>query len=188
MPRRISNVIGFDDAPFDKHDRGSVLLVGAIYAQTRLVGVVSGGARRDGANATETLARLVAESHFASQIQAVFLQGIAVAGFNVVDIHGLCDALGVPVIVVARRAPNMESIRRALATRVRGGARKWKLIEKAGEMEPAAGLYLQRAGIPLAEAEALVRRFAINGKIPEPLRTAHLIAGGVRGGHSRGRA
>jgi len=187
MTRRISNVIGFDDAPFDKHGRGSVLLVGAVYAGPRLVGVVSGKVRRDGAGATQVMARLVSESKFAEQIQAVLLQGIAVAGFNVVDIHGLHAALGLPVIVVARHAPDMVAIRQALETRVRGGSRKWRLIEKAGAMEDAAGLYVQRAGISMAQAEELVRRFAINGKIPEPLRTAHLIAGGVGGGHSRGR-
>jgi endonuclease V-like protein UPF0215 family len=187
MTRRISNVIGFDDAPFDKHGRGRVLVVGAIYAQSRLVGVVSGKVRRDGTDATRVIARLVSESKFAGQVQAVFLQGIAVAGFNVVDIHGLHAELGVPVIVVARHAPDMAAIHQALETRVRGGARKWRLIEKAGAMEPVAGLYVQRAGISLAQAEELVSYFAINGKIPEPLRTAHLVAGGVGGGHSRGR-
>jgi hypothetical protein len=28
MSRQLSNVIGFDDAPFDKHGRGDVRLVG----------------------------------------------------------------------------------------------------------------------------------------------------------------
>jgi len=187
MTRRISNVIGFDDAPFDKHGRGRVLLVGAVYAGSRLVGVVSGKVRRDGADATRMMMQLVSESKFAEQIQAVLLQGIAVAGFNVVDIHGLHAALGLPVIVVARHAPDMVAIRQALETRVRGGSSKWNLIEKAGTMEAVSGLHLQRAGISLTDAEELVSRFAVNGKVPEPLRTAHLIAGGIGGGHSRGR-
>jgi endonuclease V-like protein UPF0215 family len=92
------------------------------------------------------------------------------------------------VIVVARRQPDMAAIRRALLGRVPGGARKLALIERAGPMEACAGVYVQRAGITLERAAALLRRLAVHGKLPEPLRTAHLIAGGVATGESRHRA
>ena len=55
------------------------------------------------------------------------MQGIAFAGFNVVDVHTLHCALGLPVLVVARRRPDLAAIRRALVNHVRGGARKWRL-------------------------------------------------------------
>jgi endonuclease V-like protein UPF0215 family len=54
-------------------------------------------------------------------------------------------------------------------------------------MEPVAGVFVQRAGLSLADAEPVVRRLAVSGRIPEPLRTAHLIAGGLATGQSRGR-
>ena len=69
-----------------------------------------------------------------------------------------------------------------------GGARKWRLIQQAGPMEPCGRLWVQRAGLALGEAEALIARLAIHGTIPEPLRVAHLIAGGMVTGRSRGRA
>jgi hypothetical protein len=185
---RISHVIGLDDAPFQREHRGDVLVVATAYSDLCLQGVLSARVRRDGRNATSVTASLIASSRFAAHTQAVFLQGIALAGFNVVDIHELHEVLGIPVVVVARRAPDMDAIRAALLTRVRGGARKWALIERAGPMEPVAGVFVQRAGISLAEAAALIERFAVNGRIPEPLRVAHLIAGGVTDGHSRGRA
>jgi len=185
---RISHVIGLDDAPFKREHRGDVLVVATAYSDLCLQGVLSAKVRRDGKNATSVIGSLIASSRFAAHTQAVFLQGIALAGFNVVDIHELHGALGIPVLVVARRAPDMAAIRAALLTRVRGGARKWKLIERAGPMEPVAGVFVQRAGMSLAEAAALIERFAVNGRIPEPLRVAHLIAGGVTDGHSRGRA
>jgi len=185
--RRISHVIGFDDAPFDRDYRGDVLIVGAVFSGSRLEGVLSGKVRRDGADATRIITRLVSGSRFAEQTRAVMLQGIALAGFNVVDIHGLHQALGIPVLAIARHAPDYEAIRQALLQRVRGGARKWKLIERAGLMEPVAGLFVQRSGMSLEKAEELIRRFAVNGNVPEPLRTAHLIAGGIGCGESRGR-
>ena len=82
----------------------------------------------------------------------------------------------------------MERIKRALLTRVTGGKRKWRLIERLGPMEPLAGVFVQRVGISQDDAAELLRRFAVNSALPEPLRTAHLIAGGVARGESRHRA
>ena len=47
------------------------------------------------------LVELVRGSQFAQHVRGVLLQGIAVAGFNVVDVHGLHTALGVPVLITA---------------------------------------------------------------------------------------
>jgi endonuclease V-like protein UPF0215 family len=186
--RRHSHVVGFDDAPFERAHRGDVLVVGAVYAGARLEGVLATRVRRDGANATRALAECVRRSRFHAQLHAVLLQGIAFAGFNVVDLAALSRALALPVLAVARKRPDLPRIRDALLAHVPGGVRKWRLIERAGPMEPLAGLWVQRAGIALAAAGALLERFALNGRLPEPLRAAHLIAGGVVAGESRHRA
>jgi endonuclease V-like protein UPF0215 family len=190
MPRRrrVSNLIGFDDAPFDRDHRGDVLVVGTVFAGARLEGVLRTKVRRDGANATSTLAEAVLESRFHHHCQAILLQGISLAGFNVVDVHELHHRVGRPVIVVARRAPNLPAIQRALTTAVRGGARKWKLIQRAGPMEAVREVWVQRAGISMPATEALLDRSTLQGKLPEPLRVAHIIAGGIALGESRGRA
>jgi endonuclease V-like protein UPF0215 family len=181
------NVIGFDDGPFPRDHRGDVLLVGTVCSGTRLDGVVTSRIRRDGSNSTQRMIRAVQESQFAGAIRAVLLQGIAVGGFNVVDVHQLSDTLGVPALVVMRRVPDMEAIRRAVL-RVPGGRRKWSLIESAGAIEPLASLWVQRVGLSMAEAGRLVRATTLHGHLPEALRLAHLIAGGVVTGRSRGRA
>lgn len=183
----LSHVVGFDDSPFPRAERGDVPVVGAVFAGLRLEGVLVGRVRRDGANAANSLARLVAASKFAAQLQLVLLQGIAVAGFNVIDLDLLRRLLGLPVLVVARRAPRMQKIRAALLARVPGGRRKWRLIERLGPMEPVAGVFVQRVGLTPAEAERVVRRLSVHSRIPEPLRTAHLIAGALAAGQSRGR-
>lgn len=188
MSRHISHVIGFDDAPFAAEHRGDVLLVAAVYAAGRLEGVLSGKVRRDGANATRTMIRMVKQSRFSEHVQAILLQGIAFAGFNVVDLWAAHQALAVPVIAVSRRQPDMTAVKRALLEHVRGGERKWRLIEKAGPMQAVAGLFVQRARIALDEVEDLLVRLSINSTLPEPLRTAHLVAGGIALGESRHRA
>jgi endonuclease V-like protein UPF0215 family len=184
------NTIGFDDAPFARAHRGDVLVVGIVCARTRMDGVVSTRVRRDGTNSTERFAAAVLGSGFRRHLHAVLLQGIAVAGFNVVDIHALHAQLELPVLVVARRAPRLDLIRAALvdgSRPVRGGARKWELIERAGPMEPLGPLFVQRAGLDLALARKIVEATTLHGHVPEPLRMAHLVAGGVTTGRSRGR-
>jgi hypothetical protein len=184
---RWSHVVGFDDAPFPPHHRGDVLVVGAVFAGARLDGVLSCKVRRDGANATERLVECVRASRFGPQLHAVLLQGIAFAGFNVVDIHRMHEELARPVVVVSRRKPDLGAIRDALLKHVPGGARKWRMIERAGAMEWMEGLYVQRSGIEHEATTRLLRIHLRQGRMPEPLRTAHLIAGGVTLGESSGR-
>ena len=187
VTRRLSHVVGFDDAPFAAGYRGDVLVVGAVFAGSRLDGVVSCKVRRDGANATAAVSECIRRSRYFPQLHAVLLQGIAFAGFNVIDLPTLHASLGLPVLVVSRKRPNLAAIRAALLDHVRGGVCKWRLIEAAGPMEPTAGLYLQRAGITPEASRALLQRLAIHGALPEPLRVAHLIAGGIARGQSSGR-
>lgn len=186
--QRISHVVGFDDCPFDRTHKGNIPVIGAVFARERLEGVLSTSVRRDGANATDRLAAVVEGSRFFGHLQCVMLQGIALGGFNVVDIVALADRLGMPVLVVMRRRPDMGAVRDALLSRVPGGAKKWGLIERAGPPEKLGRVYVQRADISRAQAEDLVVRTTRHGDIPEPVRTAHLIAGGITTGESRGRA
>ncbi len=187
MGKPITHVIGIDDAPFARSHRGDVPIIGAVFCGLRLEGVLSAKVRRDGANATRAVAAMISGSRFGGHLQAVLLQGIAFAGFNVVDLPGLYAQLQIPVIAVSRKQPDFGAIQRAL-TRLPGGQRKWHLIERLGPMEPAAGVFIQRAGLEARAAERLIRRLAVHSRIPEPLRTAHLIAGGVTTGESRHRA
>jgi endonuclease V-like protein UPF0215 family len=117
----------------------------------------------------------------------VMLQGITLAGFNVVDVLTLHQRLGLPVLVVARRLPDLDSVRHALLTQIPQGDKKWNLIERLGPLEPAGQVYIQRVGLTLPAAREVVQRFAIHSHLPEPLRTAHLIAGAIAEGQSRGR-
>ena len=186
--RRISHVVGFDDAPFARSHRGDVLVVGAVFAGDRLDGVISTKVRRDGANAAQRLIDCLTGSKYFDQLQAILLQGIAFAGFNVVDLQRLHEATGLPVLVVARYRPDLPAIRKALLEQVPGGARKWRLIEAAGPMETMAALYVQRCGITPENAARLLAGLQQNSQLPEPLRVAHMIAGGVTTGESRHRA
>ncbi len=186
MPHPIANVIGFDDGPFATHGGSpTVPLVGVVYARERLDGALIGAIRRDGDEATATIARLVTESRFRQHTRCVLLQGLTFGGFDVVDLRALHEALGCPVLAVARRAPNTARIRAALS-HVPNSAERVARLEAAGPMEELAGVWVQRAGIDVPDAEATLRLHTRHGAFPEPLRVAHLLAAAVATGHSHG--
>lgn len=188
---RLSNVVGFDDGPFDRDSGDPVAVVGTIYAGLRFDGALVGEVEKDGDDATDRLASLIEESRFREHLQLVMMEGIALAGFNVVDIHALSESLGLPVLVLGRREPDLYAIRSALLSRVPNGEAKWRRIEAAGPMEPLGDvsnpIWVQRAGLPRDTAEAVVERFAVHGLMPEPVRVAHLLARAFVTGESRGR-
>ena len=115
------NTIGFDDAPFERDYRGDVTVVGVVCARARVDGIVTTRVRRDGANATDRLAETVETSGFKKHLNAVLLQGIAVGGFNVIDIHTLHARLGLPVLVVARRRGHADCFARSGGAAASGG-------------------------------------------------------------------
>ena len=181
-----ANAIGFDDAPFSKDQTAPVPLVGAVFAGERLDGLVIDEITRDGSDVTEAIVRSVAHGKFAEHVRLVMLQGATFAGFNVVDAHRLNRELDLPVLIVARRQPDVAGIRRALHTHIADGERKWALIEALGPMERTNGLYVQRVGLSDGQAQATLDRLCIHSRMPEPLRVAHLVAGALSQGESRG--
>jgi endonuclease V-like protein UPF0215 family len=164
-----TSVAGFDDAPFPVNHVGSVKVVGTVYAGLQLNGVLMGEVEKDGQDAAEKLVALVAHSKFAPIVQLIMLQGIALAGFNVVDVFYLHQQLARPVLIVSRKLPDMAAIRDVLLMKIPSGRGKWAVIERLGPMEAVGQVYVQRVGLTLEEAAVVVQQFAVEGWQPEPL-------------------
>lgn len=184
--RRLSNVIGFDDAPFARGSTGRVSLIGCVCSGPRLDIVVRDTVERDGDDATDVMARVVRDKSLV-HVRAVMMQGITVAGFNVVDINRLSDELEMPVLVVTRKQPRLELIFKAVMA-LPEWEKKRALMEAAGVPEACGEVWVQRAGLSMEEAKRMLENTTEHGVIPEPLRLAHIIAGGTTTGKSRGRA
>ncbi|MFW5738723.1 MAG: DUF99 family protein, partial [Myxococcota bacterium] len=119
--------------------------------------------------------------------QAVVLDGIAVGGFNVIDLPSLAESLGVPVVAVMRRRPNLEAIRQALQ-RTRHADRRWRVMQRAGPIHEADGLWFQVAGASPGLGRRILDLSSPFERYPEALRLAHLIGGALVHGSSRGGA
>ena len=98
---------------------------------------------------------------------------------------------GLGVVVVNRKMPDYEKIKKALDN-FEDGKERWALVEKAGQMhEIEIGehkLYIQVAGVKVEDAKEITELCSTRSHIPEPLRVAHLIARGVTLGESKGGA
>ncbi len=184
--KNFSNVIGVDDAPFPRSYQGQVKIIGTIFANLRFDGVLIGEIEKDGSDAAEKITQMIAGSKFIEHVKLIMLQGITLGGFNVVDVFYLHRRLGLPVLVVSRNEPDMKAFRKALTTSIPLGRKKWHIIEKLGKMEPAGNVYIQRVGLTLEQATKAIKLFTVHSNIPEPIRAAHLIAGAISDGQSRG--
>jgi len=180
-------ILGIDDAPFDKYKDKSTLVVmtmfrGGLY----LDGVLSSKVRVDGNNSTKKIIETINKCKFKPQLQAILLDGIALGGFNIIDVQKVNKKTGLPVIVVMREYPNIQDIKDALKKIKK--ERKIKLLEKAGQIHKVGKIFIQIVGIDLEHARQIIKVTCTRSYIPEPIRVAHLIGGGIKSGESKGRA
>ena len=140
----------------------------------------------DGSDATKRISQMIMKSKFKSQIRCIFLNGITVGGFNVIDILKLSKLTKVPVIAVTRRFPDLELIYRTLqALKMRG---KVRLIDRLPAPVKVGNVFVQHIGVSLERAKDFLKLTTVNADVPEPLRIAHIIAAGIVKGESSGRA
>ncbi len=187
MLKREIRVLGIDDSPFKKSQKGEVLVVGSIFrGGLFLDGILSTKVAIDGDDATEKIIKMVNGSKFKPQLQCILLNGIAVAGFNIIGIKELAEKTKIPVMVIIRKKPNVQLIKGALAKI--NQSEKIALIEKAGSVIPIGKIYAQLAGIGIEKARQILKITCTRSLIPEPIRMSHLIASGITDGESRGKA
>ena len=184
------HVLGLDDAPFELSDK-ECLVIGTFFrGGTAMDGVLSTTVEVDGEDATTRLIAAINKSKFKSPTQAIFLNGIAFGGFNVLNIHSLHKYTGIPVIVVVRKMPDFKTLEKTL--KKLGMEKKYQLMEKAGmpqEIKTKKGkLYVQMAGIGIEKTQEILTLCCTQSNIPEAIRAAHLIGAGIVKGESRGKA
>lgn len=189
-------VIGFDDGPFVHAKmkcgrKAQVLVVGVILrAKEYLDGVLSTHVELDGLDATDKIIDLVNRSRHFDQLRAILFNGLAVAGFNLIDIHKVSSETGKAVIAVTAKKPDRKRFILALKNLDRYEERK-EIVGRAGEVKMiqvrGKRMYFQYAGATESEARELLLKASHRSATPEAIRIAHIIASGIVDGESRGR-
>lgn len=184
---RAFRVVAVDDASFYRKQK-SVDCVGVVARGDAIEGVLFFRVRRDGFDSTHKLLRAIKRSRFKQGLKLVLLNGVALAGLNIVDMQELSQSLRVPVLALTRNKPHGQEIEKAVFS-APASEKRMKLLAKAGEASEfvVAGtrLYAHFTGATHSHATTFLSSF--NG-FPEPLRLAHLIASALARGESKGRA
>lgn len=175
--------IGFDDGAFRKTDKRTAL-VGVVMRGNVVEAVLGSAIKVDGDDSTRVLLSTVRKAPQAPSY--ILIDGITLGGFNIVDLPALSKGAGKPVIAVTRKKPNDDAVRSAIDN-VPNTAAKLRRLSRAGSLH-RAGVCFHCAGIEPAEARRVLERNTFNGKMPECVRLAHLVAQGMTKGVSTGRA
>ena len=178
-------ILGIDDGVFTPHTKGVVDVIGIVFRGGYwLDGVMRTQVEIDGMDATEKIASMIVESPHYDQLRVIMLNGVTMAGFNVVDIEELCGKIKLPVIAVTRDKPNFSDIKKALQNLPQSEER-WKAIEKAGKLikvytrSGEDPIYAHVVGVSEEDAERILKSTSTRSNIPEALRVAHLVASGL---------
>jgi hypothetical protein len=186
-------ILGIDDSPFSRMQK-KVLCVGTIYRGGNYVdGLISFYVDNDGDDATLKIIENINKTRHKEQLQLIILDGISLAGFNMIDIKELWKRTKIPVMIFMRKKPDIKKFKRALS---KIDKKRLKAIEKAGKIyklriknkNKEKISYIQIRGINLEQARKILKITCINSNIPEPLRVAHLISQGIVFGESKGAA
>lgn len=183
MIKKGVRILAIDGSAFRKKDRDS-LVVGVVGRGDEVEGVLSFRVDVDGADATKKIIDSAVGSRFADQIRLVAIHGITLAGLNIVDIPHVSKILEVPVVGAVRRKPDRNELERAVRVSGNNAGRKLEVlrgIRESSKVFRCEGFYFQCVGI----SEGDLREVA--GGAIRFLRLAHIIAGGVKTGESKGR-
>ena len=184
-------ILGVDDAPFSFSEKYATVIGVVMRGGEYLECVLRSQVSVDGTNATVICKELIQGTKHRQQLQVMMLDGIALGGFNIVDIEEVYQATGLPVLTVTRDPPDFSKIREALQHHFQDWRKRWDLMQKGTlHIVPTSHnpIHVQCAGLSLKEAKEIIKLSTIRGVIPEPLRVAHLIASGVTRGESYGKA
>ncbi|RUM33525.1 MAG: DUF99 domain-containing protein [Archaeoglobus sp.] len=179
--QKLWRFVGFDDS-FKSLSCKKAHLVGCITAGCRVEGFLYTEIEVDGLDVTEKIVKLINSSKYYRQVKCIMLYGITFAGMNIADIVEIFNLTGKPVLTLAKKYT--KSLKKPAEKAGKADIRM-KILKKAGNPINIDGIKVQIAGCTLKDAEEYIRISRCNGKIPECLRVAHLVASAIAHGESK---
>jgi endonuclease V-like protein UPF0215 family len=184
-------VLGLDDSPFNFNDEKTHVIGVVMRLPSYIEAVMRCEVEVDGTDANEMLAKMINSSRYKDQLKLVMMDGVALGGFNVVDIENLHQNIDLPVVTITRDEPDILSMESALKDHFEDWQTRFAIIKK-GQLHRIETkhkpVYVKFIGMDIKEIEEIIGMSIVRGAIPESLRVAHLIATGIVSGESRGRA
>jgi endonuclease V-like protein UPF0215 family len=183
-------LLGIDDSPFTFNEKYSTVIGVVMRGGEYLEGVLCQTVTIDGSDATFVCKEMIENTRHKKQLKAVLIDGIALGGFNIIDIEELSNDTNLPVITITRDKPDFTKIKQALKKNFKDWRFRYNLINKLDLQKINTRynpIYVKCVGISIHKAKEIIKLSTIRGVIPEPIRVAHLIASGISRGESYGK-
>lgn len=184
-------ILGIDDSPFKFGDKKTSVIGVVMRIPSYIEAVLKTEVEVDGNDACEKLTDMINSSRYKEQLKLVMLDGVALGGFNVIDIAELHKKIGLPIVTITREEPNFEAMEKALKEHFEDWRERLEVIKK-GELlvieTEHKPIFVKFVGIDFDKVKRIIELSTVRGALPEAIRVAHLIASGVAVGESYGRA
>ena len=178
--KELSRIVGICGSAFDRTRQGrETLLFTLVRMDGRLEGISRTTIETDGTDSTSTITGEILE-RYCERSNYVMLPGITFGGLNFCDITEINSATGLPVISLVRHMPDLASIKHAVMKHTPDPQNRISILEKTDLISLTIGgsytIYANLAGINAKEAELIIRKSTLFGKMPEPLRIGKMIS------------
>ena len=142
------------------------LTVGGMDATCAVLGIIASLGRRD--------------------INVVMVSGSVVAWYNILDPEAIARESGLPLIVVTYE--ESEGLEGDIIHHFPGDEDRLRAYRNLGERIPVqlkdgSQVFIRPAGLSTDDAARILRDFTRDGKVPEPVRVARLVARGAMRWH-----
>ncbi|MCL5680881.1 MAG: DUF99 family protein [Candidatus Thermoplasmatota archaeon] len=171
-----TRILAVDDAPFKKKD-STTKIVGIIMRRDLYIeSLTVKNIQVDGMDVTDKVLEIINER--GKGISVLLTKGLTFGGFNVLDVKRVFQETMISSINFMDHKPDMEGIRNALLNHFGDWEKRYNLL--SGDFVEMNGMYVQSLGITTQTAIKFLNSITLNGKTPEPLRLADMIAAVVQ--------
>jgi endonuclease V-like protein UPF0215 family len=157
-------------------------LAGVVMRKDLLIdGVAFARVTVGGSDATDAVIRLIADLA-RRDINLLLISGCVIAWYNIIDPAAVQEATGLPVIVATYE--ESEGLAGEILHHFPGDAGRLAAYLRLGDRTPISlhtgyTLFIRPYGISQGDATKICNDFTHEGRVPEPLRVARLIARGL---------
>ena len=151
----------------------------------RIDGVAIASLTVGGTDATGAVLSIVA-SLGRRDINVVMVSGSVVAWYNILDPEVISERTGLPLIVVTYE--DSDGLEGDIIHHFPGDEERLRAYRNLGERVPVllkdgSRVFIRPSGLSTEDASRILRDFTRDGKIPEPVRVARLVARGAMRWH-----
>jgi endonuclease V-like protein UPF0215 family len=157
-------------------------LAGIVMRKDRMIdGIVFSRVAVGGMDATSAIIGMVSDLE-RRDINVMMISGAVIAWYNIIDPAAVHNATGLPIIMVTYE--ESEGLEEDLKHHFPGDQERLLAYRLLGDrfsvrLHTGYTAFIRPYGLSLEDAVRLCNDFTLEGKIPEPLRVARLVARGL---------